>query len=237
MKKRRVALYIIPAIIVIIVVLMVSVYPFIKDISNRKTLIAEAEYVMAFAGSTASSEQQVAEMIDRRVTDEKYHDVEKAVKAYARKLNDTLKDIEKIVSDDTLNNVIGPENLREDGKEFVNTKKLLKQASDDLEALKDTYKKLATETYAISFAKNEGVKESDTALFVQATYGIISTKTELMEGNLEIVNDTLEYLSVCNQIIEHLSINSDKWYIAGTTITFYDANTQETYVKLKDMLK
>ena len=237
MGKRKSTIFIIIGIVILIALLLALGYPFVKDISDRKVLIKEAEWAITIAGSTSSSDSQVKETFDRTISDKKYHAVEKAIKVYAKELFDTLRNIEDIVSDDSLNGAIGHENIKKDGKQFIETKKALDDAKLKLESLKENYKKLATESYALSFAKSQGLDDKLIPLFINGTYNIISTKAELMEGNLEIVNDTLEFYSICKQILEHLSINYDKWYLNGDTLIFYDIDVQNTYVKLKDMLK
>lgn len=237
MKRKIIGISIAVVIIGVIAAALFMLYPFVLDLKDTEKLLSEADWVITVAGSTSSSDAQVKEALERTVASEKFAHVEKAVKQYAKELYDTMTGIEKIVSDKTLNNVLDAENLKNDGNTFTKSKPLVENAKAELEALREKYKKLQTETYALSFAESAGIEEKYIPLYKSATYEIITTKTELMAGNIEIMDGTAAFLDVATQVLDLLSTNSKKWYMDGETIVFYDSELQQAYHKLIDMLE
>ena len=207
MKKKRVAIIAIPAVIAAALIIWAVSYFFIIDTVNKSHLEAEIKTTLNLANSTSTTDEQMTTVLERSTAAKKYIEVEKSAKAYAKEIHTVITALNAIVSDKKIASAVTPQNLIEDGKQFVNTTKLLQSAKDDLASLKEKYKRLMTETVALEFAKELDPKLIP--LYTKLTFNEMQTKTELFENNISIIEEKEKYVDTCAQIIEHLTIYAD----------------------------
>ena len=117
-KKIFIGIGIIVAIIVAIIAFMV-----VSDMIQEKKLMEEFQYVEGLTEKEDHETDEIKEALERVITKGDYGKVETSYKQYLKDVYGNMENISKILDDEKITNSLTSENYKEDGPDFVTTKK------------------------------------------------------------------------------------------------------------------
>lgn len=227
MKK---SVKIVIAVVVIILVLALVVgYFFMNDAAQRTKILEEFAQIEELTDSEDFDMSKLNEKTGTIVTNGKYAAVEKAAKRYASDLFNTAFKIKDLMEDEKMTQLLTVENYKEDGPEFVETKKYISETKKQLEDGKNEMLAYLEQDKINSYIEEETTDEYYTNLYKElVTQDIEISDTEKNELE-EAINMIVSLLNTEEEVIDFLITNKGKWEIQGEQILFETNELVQTY--------
>ena len=234
MKKNIVIIIVVVAIILASVIGGIA-YFVISDLKQEEQLKTELAEISELVNTGNIDFDQVNKKLNTIITKNDYAVVEQACKEY---LSDNFKNImemAKILNDENITNSLTASNYKEDGPDFIKTKKYLSETMQKLEECKNKYYDLLTEEKAMSYINNKNLDNYYTDFYKDEI--IFDIETERNDKTVEnSLNDVVSLLDNSEKIIDFLIENKGKWQIEGDNIVFNSETLSQKYNELIDNL-
>lgn len=214
--------------IILVVVIGIGILV-VKDFRQEDIL---REEMLAFENLTREENIDV-EQIDQRIRELKttgdYGVVEKAVKQYlADGLNASIE-IANVLNDEKLVNALTPENYKEDGPEFTQTKQFLEEAKGKVESSKTELLELLSEEKIMSYIEGKNLDQYYIDLYKELALAAENTSESDKQEVEATINEVIGMLDIESQIINFLAENKGNWEVQEDTIVFDSETLQNQY--------
>ena len=214
--------------IILVVVIGIGILV-VKDFRQEDIL---REEMLAFENLTREENIDV-DQIDQRIRELKttgdYGVVEKAVKQYlADGLNASIE-IANVLNDEKLVNALTPENYKEDGTEFTQTKQFLEEAKGKVETSKTELLELLSEEKIMSYIEGKNLDQYYIDLYKELALAAESTSESDKQEVEATINEVIGMLDIESQIINFLTENKGNWEVQEDTIVFDSETLQNQY--------
>lgn len=229
MKKKNKTGIIICSIIVSIIIIIIGLigYFVAKDLKQEELL--KQEIVNVSNKDLLNDDFKV-----NVVTTGDYAYVEESIKKYYLELSNNIKTLNKIFSDEKLQNVLSVENIERDKPNFTNSYAVLDTAKDKTQKTLNNIIELCNEetilnlldkekvsNYYIDFYKNLMYTEQDKKEFEK-------TKTDMQT----LSNNISNFLDKAREMITLLQQNNSSWQISNGNLYFNSTTLVDQYNKL-----
>lgn len=234
MKKK---IFIVLGIIAFLFICLVGYYV-VTDLQQESKLKDEILLIEELTNKEEINDtdlETLSNYLERTVTKDDYAKVEVAIKGYLKDSFDNILKIVELLNDERIVTVLTVENYREDGKDFVETKKYLEEYTTELEDSKNKYIEYFTEERVMSYLDTNNLDDYYIDLYKNEYVGDLESALEdkTVENS---VNSLLDTIGIMQQIIDLLSSNPDSWYVDDQYINFYDTDLSNEYDRLVEML-
>ena len=229
-KKSKKHIFIIIG-VVILLLLVPIIYGVVKDLKQEDTLKKELDTLYEVTNKEPIDRNEVNKILDRTVTTSSdYKKVEIAYKKYTRDCFSILTDIMDVLEDNRLVEVLTAENYQQDGKDFTETKKYLKETKEKLQRVIKNYNEYFTEEKAMSYLdKNLDSYYQD--FYKDEVVGNLD-KTKEDDEVLSSINDLITLIDQATDVINFLVTNKDAWTIEDSAISFTTDDLIDAYNNL-----
>ena len=226
-KKILIAIGIIAILIVAIIAFMA-----VSDMIQEKKLMEEFTYVDGLTEKEDHETDEIKEALERVITKGDYGKVETSYKQYLKDVYGNMENISKILDDEKITNSLTSENYKEDGPDFVTTKKYLTETKQSLEDGKNKYYELLTEDGAMKYIKEQNLDSYYEDIYKNEIKAYINKEERDDKTVEESINDVISVLSTSEKIINFLSENKGKWEIEDDSIVFDTQKLSDEYDNL-----
>ena len=192
----------------------------------------EFQYVEGLTEKEDHETDEIKEALERVITKGDYGKVETSYKQYLKDVYGNMENISKILDDEKITNSLTSENYKEDGPDFVTTKKYLTETKQSLEEGKNKYYELLTEDGAMKYIKEQNLDSYYEDLYKNEIKVYINQEERDDKTVEESINDVISVLSTSEKIINFLSENKGKWEIEEDSIVFETQKLSDEYDKL-----
>lgn len=229
-KKSKKHIFIIIG-VVILLLLVPIIYGVVKDLKQEDTLKKELDTLYEVTNKEPIDRNEVNKILDRTVTTSSdYKKVEIAYKKYTRDCFSILTDIMDVLEDNRLVEVLTAENYQQDGKDFTETKKYLKETKEKLQRVIKNYNEYFTEEKAMSYLdKNLDSYYQD--FYKDEVVGNLD-KTKEDDEVISSINDLITLIDQERDVINFLVTNKDAWTIEDSAISFTTDDLIDAYNNL-----
>ena len=229
-KKSKKHIFIIIG-VVILLLLVPIIYGVVKDLKQEDTLKKELDTLYEVTNKEPIDRNEVNKILDRTVTTSSdYKKVEIAYKKYTRDCFSILTDIMDVLEDNRLVEVLTAENYQQDGKDFTETKKYLKETKEKLQRVIKNYNEYFTEEKAMSYLdKNLDSYYQD--FYKDEVVGNLD-KTKEDDEVISSINDLITLIDQETDVINFLVTNKDAWTIEDSAISFTTDDLIDAYNNL-----
>lgn len=229
-KKSKKHIFIIIG-VVILLLLVPIIYGVVKDLKQEDTLKKELDALYEVTNKEPIDRNEVNKILDRTVTTSSdYKKVEIAYKKYTRDCFSILTDIMDVLEDNRLVEVLTAENYQQDGKDFTETKKYLKETKEKLQRVIKNYNEYFTEEKAMSYLdKNLDSYYQD--FYKDEVVGNLD-KTKEDDEVISSINDLITLIDQETDVINFLVTNKDAWTIEDSAISFTTDDLIDAYNNL-----
>lgn len=229
-KKSKKNIFIIIG-VVILLLLVPIIYGVVKDLKQEDTLKKELDTLYEVTNKEPIDRNEVNKILDRTVTTSSdYKKVEIAYKKYTRDCFSILTDIMDVLEDNRLVEVLTAENYQQDGKDFTETKKYLKETKEKLQRVIKNYNEYFTEEKAMSYLdKNLDSYYKD--FYKDEVVGNLD-KTKEDDEVISSINDLITLIDQETDVINFLVTNKDAWTIEDSAISFTTDDLIDAYNNL-----
>jgi len=229
-KKSKKNIFIIIG-VVILLLLVPIIYGVVKDLKQEDTLKKELDTLYEVTNKEPIDRNEVNKILDRTVTTSSdYKKVEIAYKKYTRDCFSILTDIMDVLEDNRLVEVLTAENYQQDGKDFTETKKYLKETKEKLQRVIKNYNEYFTEEKAMSYLdKNLDSYYQD--FYKDEVVGNLD-KTKEDDEVISSINDLITLIDQETDVINFLVTNKDAWTIEDSAISFTTDDLIDAYNNL-----
>ncbi len=229
-KKSKKHIFIIIG-VVILLLLVPIIYGVVKDLKQEDTLKKELDTLYEVTNKEPIDRNEVNKILDRTVTTSSdYKKVEIAYKKYTRDCFSILTDIMDVLEDNRLVEVLTAENYQQDGKDFTETKKYLKETKEKLQRVIKNYNEYFTEEKAMSYLdKNLDSYYQD--FYKDEVVGNLD-KTKEDDEVISSINDLITLIDQETDVINFLVANKDAWTIEDSAISFTTDDLIDAYNNL-----
>ena len=224
--------------IVVIVLIIAAIIGFfvIRDLKQETNLETELNDLLSSMDSYPLKYEELETKLNRTATTGSYKDVETSVKEYMRSFINSVKSLDTLFDSDDIINAVSAENYKNDGPDFVKTKKNLSTASEELDKISEDLLSFFTEEKAMSFIKDKNLDDYYIDLYKQYTVaGDDESKSEISNTQKELTNSLNDFKKLINQeqeIIDFLVKNKRSWKIENDEIIFYSQTLVDKYNNL-----
>ena len=206
MKKKSIAIIIA---LVILVIVGVLAYIGTADLRQASTLRAEAQKL-----SEMDIEKDNVDM-DIKTTGE-YAVIEQTMKEYINKYSTTLKELEVILDDDKISELLTAENYKNDGPDFVETKKYITETRESFNEKMQTLIDMTSQEKMMEAIEEKNLSQEYVDLYKELMLGENMTEdlkeaVESLQESSEIINKILD---IQDNIIDLLIENKGKWEVS-----------------------
>lgn len=226
-KKILIAIGIIAILIVAIIAFMA-----VSDMIQEKKLMEEFTYVDGLTEKEDHETDEIKEALERVITKGDYGKVETSYKQYLKDVYGNMENISKILDDEKITNSLTSENYKEDGPDFVTTKKYLTETKQSLEDGKNKYYELLTEDGAMKYIKEQNLDSYYEDIYKNEIKVYINKEERDDKTVEESINDVISVLSTSEKIINFLSENKGTWEIEDDSIVFDTQKLSDEYDNL-----
>lgn len=229
-KKSKKHIFIIIG-VVILLLLVPIIYGVVKDLKQEDTLKKELDTLYEVTNKEPIDRNEVNKILDRTVTTSSdYKKVEIAYKKYTRDCFSILTDIMDVLEDNRLVEVLTAETYQQDGKDFTETKKYLKETKEKLQRVIKNYNEYFTEEKAMSYLdKNLDSYYQD--FYKDEVVGNLD-KTKEDDEVISSINDLITLIDQETDVINFLVTNKDAWTIEDSAISFTTDDLIDAYNNL-----
>ena len=229
-KKSKKHIFIIIG-VVILLLLVPIIYGVVKDLKQEDTLKKELDTLYEVTNKEPIDRNEVNKILDRTVTTSSdYKKVEIAYKKYTRDCFSILTDIMDVLEDNRLVEVLTAENYQQDGKDFTETKKYLKETKEKLQRVIKNYNEYFTEEKDMSYLdKNLDSYYQD--FYKDEVVGNLD-KTKEDDEVISSINDLITLIDQETDVINFLVTNKDAWTIEDSAISFTTDDLIDAYNNL-----
>ncbi len=226
--KKGVKIAIIVGVIVLIVALAGG-YFFMNDVAQKAKMLEEFAQIEQLTESQDFNMEALNEKTSNIVTTGKYAAVERAAKKYASDLFQTAFNIKTYMEDEKLVKLLTAENYKNDGPEFVETKKYISETKQKLEEDKKQMLSYLEESKINSYIEAETTEEYYVNLYKELAAQDIEISEEEKNEFEKSINSVISLLDTANEVVDFLIANKGKWQIQGNQIAFATNQLVETY--------
>lgn len=217
---------------IIIVVLFIGIgYFVLSDMRQEKALNEELEQISDLTNVENIDVNAINEKLDRTVTKGDYAVVEQSIKQYLKDVLNNNIQIAKILNDEKITNILTAQNYKENGKDFIETKKYIKETIEKLENYKNEYSNFFTESKVMSYINNKGLDSYYIQLYKEDLASDIEAQKidEIVENSID---EVISILKDSRDVIDFLSENSKAWEIQNEKILFTTQSLSNKYNEL-----
>ncbi len=229
MKKK----ILIIIVIVAIIILGLITYFVISDLRQEEKLKSELNELSQLSNAENIDMDKINEKLNTVVTKDDYAIVEKAFKDYLSDSFENSLEIANILNDEKITQSLTPENYKNDGPEFTNTKEYLTQTIEQLEYCKNKYNEFLTDEKAISYIDDKNLDDYYVNLYKDEIVGDLSNTDKTVENS---INEVISLLKQSENIIDFLIENKNNWDIENDNIVFDDTDLAREYDDLVSQL-
>lgn len=229
-KKSKKHIFIIIG-VVILLLLVPIIYGVVKDLKQEDTLKKELDTLYEVTNKEPIDRNEVNKILDRTVTTSSdYKKVEIAYKKYTRDCFSILTDIMDVLEDNRLVEVLTAENYQQDGKDFTETKKYLKETKEKLQRVIKNYNEYFTEEKAMSYL-DKSLDSYYQDFYKDEVVGNLD-KTKEDDEVISSINDLITLIDQETDVINFLVTNKDAWTIEDSAISFTTDDLIDAYNNL-----
>lgn len=229
MKKK----ILIIIVIVAIIILGLITYFVISDLRQEEKLKSELNELIQLSNAENIDMDKINEKLNTVVTKDDYAIVEKAFKDYLSDSFENSLEIANILNDEKITQSLTPENYKNDGPEFTNTKEYLTQTIEQLEYCKNKYNEFLTDEKAMSYINDKNLDDYYVNLYKDEIVGDLSNTDKTVENS---INEVISLLKQSENIIDFLIENKNNWDIENDNIVFDDTDLAREYDDLVSQL-
>ena len=163
-----------------------------------------------------------------------YKIVEELIKTYFDEYAKNLQEISLIASDKTISSLLSAENYKNDGPDFIKTKKYLNETRTSFNTKIDELSYMTSESEIMKRIENKNLDSYYVKLYKELMLKE-TTEEDFKKSikNLEKLKTSInKVLDTEEAVIDLLIKNKDKWKIEENKIVFQDTETLEKYNEL-----
>ncbi len=197
-----------------------------KDFKTEGKLETEIEEITNLMEATDFDEEKFKEKLNNTVSSGDYYKVERAYKNYLRDYLKSLNDIISFYNNLEIDDLLSIDNLKKDGKDYVNSKVLINNYKNQLDKLKENFNSMKDESKVISYLDNK--LDSYYKDYYKKIIGEIkqtSTEKEL----IEYLENSSKILDNIYRVFEFLSNNKKEYELGEDAIYFYNDSLLNEY--------
>ncbi len=163
--------------------------------------------------------KEISRRLNTTVTTGDYQKIEKAAKKYFTDILDDLIDLVTVLNDERITNILTVDNYVNDGKEFLTTRKYIKDTKEKLITGRDSYYELFTEEKVMTYLDGLTIDDYYRDFYRNEIIGDI--ENEKNDKTVEkAINQIIDMLDDSEKIINFLVENKNAWEVEGDTIVF-----------------
>lgn len=213
-KKIFIGIGIFVGIILILIGVLVG-----KDLKQESNLKKELNEISEMVSDPDGDFKEISKRLNTTVTTGDYQKIEKAAKKYFTDILDDLIDLVTVLNDERITNILTVDNYVNDGKEFLTTRKYIKDTKEKLITGRDSYYELFTEEKVMTYLDGLTIDDYYRNFYRNEIIGDI--ENEKNDKTVEkAINQIIDMLDDSEKIINFLVENKNAWEVEGDTIVF-----------------
>ncbi|MBQ8891775.1 MAG: DUF3053 family protein [Bacilli bacterium] len=216
MKKGIKITLIIVGVLVLLFCILIGIFV-AKDLKMEDKLNIEVEEITNIMEATDFDEELFKKKLNNTVTNGDYFKVERAYKNYLRDYLKSLNDIIAFYDNEEFDNILTNENLKKDGKDYINSKLIIDKNKQQLEVIKNKFNSMKTEEKVLSYL------DKDLDNYYVEYYKKIVGKVEQTETEKELsmyLDESSMILDNIYNLFEFLSANKNYYEVQDDGIYF-----------------
>ena len=213
-KKIFIGIGIFVGIILILIGVLVG-----KDLKQESNLKKELNEISEMVSDPDGDFKEISRRLNTTVTTGDYQKIEKAAKKYFTDILDDFIDLVTVLNDERITNILTVDNYVNDGKEFLTTRKYIKDTKEKLITGRDSYYELFTEEKVMTYLDGLTIDDYYRDFYRNEIIGDI--ENEKNDKTVEkAINQIIDMLDDSEKIINFLVENKNAWEVEGDTIVF-----------------
>lgn len=228
MKKKIITILLIILFVFVVIAGIVALRKTNQDSDQEEKLREEASTLNGLMNAESLDIDKINEMLDRTVTTGDYAVVEKALKDYCRDGLNSLNSMLVVMEDEKMINMLTPENYKNDGPEFEETKKYIKESRETLETEKEKLLRLLEKDEILKYINDKNLSDEFKKLYEEVVQIDVNMEEE-KTGIDQSITMMVELLNSAEKIIDFLKENKNDWEVVDNQLTFTSEELSNEY--------
>jgi len=163
------------------------------------------------------------------ITTGKRQVVEKALEAYTIDLYTELGKTIDLFSDNKLTTLVSPENIKKDGKDFIESKAYIMKTRLAINNNKEALNKLLEEDTIMEYIEKENVSPKYEEMYKSLAIGSNGLPENDIKELNKLIDKSLKILDISEEALNLLSKNKDKWNLTNNQVMFKEQQLLDKY--------
>ncbi len=205
----------------------------IKDKNEMQALNEEVEKIstIGYTNNKVNLDNIKKEM-EGTITTRKRQVVEEALEEYIIDLYTELDTTINLLGDKQLTNLLSPENIKNDGKEFKASKEYIKTTKESINKNKEDLNKLLEEETIMEYITKKDVSSKYEEMYKSLAIGTNGIPENDVKELNSLIDKSIKVLDISEEAIDLLSTNQDKWNLTNNQVMFTDQTLLDKYNKI-----
>lgn len=212
-KNKKVVIIIVAIVVVLAVAILVGIGAVISDVAQKQILSEEIEKI-----------NQTSQVDTEIKTSGKYAEVEKVLKDYVIEYQSIAKEMQAQYQNEKFTTILSADNYKNDGPDFVESKKLITDTRAKGEEVKTRLAEMASNEYKQKRADDNGLTGKYKDLFVDSIQ--FEQEIKQVDSTIDSVNN---YLSKIEDVFNYLTENKNSWKVNGGKVEFNEMSQVTKY--------
>ena len=234
MKKKVIPKKGLILIILILIISTITGYFIYVKMVKEKALNDEITRINDVLKQKNIDEKKLNKYLNRTVSKDEYRIVEKAYKSYLKDNQKILNDISVFFKNNDSANLLTIKNIKDDGKEFTNSLKKLKEDKETLKNLQKKYKNQNTTKTINSYIEKKNINKYYKNYYKNKITANINVNTDKLN---KTIDENLILLDKIEEVFNFLIKNKQSYQVDDKKIYFYNDNLKNEYTKLINDIK
>ena len=226
--KKRIAI-IVTILLILTIALLVIIIP---SLLQREKLKQEAKALDAVLSEKEVNQEELDEILNRRVTKSGYVVVEDAYKRYSKDLYDIYKQVLGKISDEKIKQILTLDTYKTDGPEFATSIAYIEQIKEEAKNLTNQYYEIVSDEKVLSYLP-ENFDDNYVNYYLEFTknyVGDINQLSKVQSSMDSIVGLWDKQIDILN----FLKTNKKQWMVTDKGLSFA---TEELTNAFNDKIK
>ena len=219
-KNKKVVIIIVAIVVVLAVAILVGIGAVISDVAQKQILSEEIEKI-----------NQTSKVDTEIKTSGKYAEVEKVLKDYVIEYQSIAKEMQNQYQNEKFTTILSADNYKNDGPDFVESKKLITDTRAKGEEVKTRLAEMASNEYKQKRADDNGLTGKYKDLFVDSIQ--FEQEIKQVDSTIDSVNN---YLSKIEDVFNYLTENKNSWKVNGGKVEFNEMSQVTKYNSLLNLV-
>ncbi len=236
-KNKKIGITV-AVIIIIAAVGAAGIYAYLRhqQVEQYNAVMTEVEMINDITGQEYTGNidrEELNSLLERRVADGKYGQVEDAFKSYMSDLYTIVYDTTDTAKNSSVSSFLTAENIEKDGPSFETSKATADSVITKLQGYKESYNNMVNADAVSSYAQRAGLEGKYLGLYNKILSAHSAYDSSESNKFTASIDSTVSKLTAAKEAMDFLSSHQDSWNLKDGKIAFTSEEVYKEFTEIE----